>query len=65
MSEESKSLVEAYERCFDENQVNVDLIVHILTNIHESGKKGILIFIAYLLNYFIYIFALMKIKTGR
>uniref|UniRef100_A0A1B6M6V0 RNA helicase n=1 Tax=Graphocephala atropunctata TaxID=36148 RepID=A0A1B6M6V0_9HEMI len=46
LSEESKLLIDVYERCFDEEQVDVDLIIHILSSIHESGKKGaVLIFL--------------------
>ncbi|XP_046660660.1 3'-5' RNA helicase YTHDC2-like [Homalodisca vitripennis] len=46
LSEESKLLIDVYERCFDEEQVDVDLIIHILSTIHESGKKGaVLIFL--------------------
>lgn len=43
LPEDSKLLVETYERCCVEDHVDVDLIVHILHNIHESGKKGILL----------------------
>ncbi|XP_054265562.1 3'-5' RNA helicase YTHDC2-like isoform X2 [Macrosteles quadrilineatus] len=46
LPEDSKLLVETYERCCVEDHVDVDLIVHILHNIHESGKKGaVLIFL--------------------